>query len=310
MGYKFRLCFQLRKDCSFTGDEESVEFLTRNGESLTLVATDKEKKLGSSKRFVLGSRAYNTVEEATKAGEAARVALLYYAITDRVGIDFGKYEPAGGLTKAGKEMFSAQLGAPVLNDRLGLTVFEAESNPRFIRIPATFSVGKSTQAFVDTVSDAYRRYVLVSPRAEVAIELFTISYFESTPSARFLSLYMSLETLLEPLPRSAEAQEHVNALIEITRSAKVPEEDKQSLLGALGWLNKESIAQTGRKVADKLLGGNLYDSLPPGQFFAKIYRMRNDLVHRGVADRNELARVVGELGRFVGDILRHQFNET
>lgn len=44
MGYKFRLCFQLPEDSSFTGDEESISILAHNDESLELVAIDKEKK--------------------------------------------------------------------------------------------------------------------------------------------------------------------------------------------------------------------------------------------------------------------------
>ncbi len=122
--------------------------------------------------------------------------------------------------------------------------------------------------------------------------------------------------LFEPSSRSAEAQEHVSALIESTKDAEFPEDldkgrgDKESLLDALKWLKKESIAQTGKKMADKLLPGNQYNSLSPAQFFAKIYRMRNNLMHRGVADRNKLSRIMSELERFVSDILLRQFNET
>ncbi len=142
MGYKFRICFQLPKDTSFTGDEESVRFLTSSGESMWIMAIDKDGKLGSSNRFAIGGGTYYSVEEAKMAGDAARIALLYYATTNRVGIDFGKYKSASSLAKAGKEMFSAQLGVPVLNDRLGLTVYEADQDPRFIQLHPDFSFGK------------------------------------------------------------------------------------------------------------------------------------------------------------------------
>ena len=310
MGHKFRLCFRLPEDSSFTGDEESIAILEHNGESLELVAIDKEKKLSLSKRFVINGGPYDTVEEAEKAGEAARVALLYYAITRRVGINLSEYEPGGRLTDAGKEFFSADINAPVLDDWLGLTVFEAEPSPQFVRFDMSIQVRKSTQTFVKTMEDSFRRYALTSPRAEVAIGLFTSSFFENTPSARFLSLYMSLEVLLEPLPRTEEAQEHVDALIKTTKTAKVPKEDKESLLGALGWLKKESIKQTFIKLADRLLSGSLYDSLSPEEFFDKISRIRNDLVHRGIADPTELVNIVLDLEKLVVDILRHQFEET
>lgn len=310
MRYKFRLCFQLPEDTSFSGDNDSVEFLTTSGEPMWLVAIDKDGQLSSSHRFVLSGGSYDSVEEAKTAGEAAYTALLYYAATNRVGIDFGKYESASSLSNIARERLSAQLGVPVLNDRLGLTIYEAEPAPRFNRFHAEIRVGKSTPALVDALKNAYRRYMLASSRAEIAFQLFTISYFENTPSARFLSLCMSLEALFDPSARSDKAQEHISTLIESTRNSEIPEEDRKSLLGALGRLKKESIAQTGKKMADNLLPGSQYGSLPPEKFFAKIYLMRNDLVHRGIADRNELSRVLIELERFVSDILRCQFNET
>ena len=89
----------------------------------------------------------------------------------------------------------------------------------------------------------------------------------------------------------------------------MPDDDKNSLLGALGWLKNRSIAQTGRTLAIQLLTGNTYDSLDPGSFFQKVYKLRNDLVHRGAFDPNALHVLVGEIERFVSDILQHQFVE-
>ena len=297
MGYKFRLSFLLPEDSSFIGDEESTEVLARNSESLKLVARDKEKGLGSSNRFDLIGGRYVTFEEAKEAGEAAHVALLYYATTNCVGINFGEYVLAGELTKAG-------------DDRLGLTVFEGEPTYRLVGLPVSLEVGRSTQAFVKTMQDAFRRYALTSPRAEIATELFTASFFENPPRARFLFLYMSFEVLLEPLPRSPEAQELVSEMMEIARNAEIPKEDRESLLSALGGLKKESIRKTGGKLADGLLSGSLYDSLSPEEFFDKINRIRNDLVHQGEVDLNELVDIVPELEGFVGDILRHHFKEN
>jgi len=307
MTYKFRLCFRLLGDTTFTGEDESIEFQTRTGETLTLAAVDKERKLNSSNRFSLIGGPYKSVKEANEAGNAARTALLYYAASNRVGIDLGRCAPAGGLTKAGKELFSKKLGAPVLDDYLGLTIFEAELHPLFVQFHAKAVVGKATQTFVGTVGDAFRRYSFSSSRAELATELFTMSHFEGTPSARFLSLFMSLETLMEPAPRSDAAREHVRTLIEATKDAELPQPDKKLLLGALGRLQNESILQTGKKIAQALLADNLYDSLPPDKFFSKVYTLRNNLVHRGIVDRDELSRILGEMDRFVSDILCRQF---
>ena len=66
-----------------------------------------------------------------------------------------------------------------------------------------------------------------------------------------------------------------------SKAADIPQDDKLSLLGAIAWLKNQSIAQTGRKMAEDLLGDARFQSLRAEEFFYKMYKTRNDLVHRG-----------------------------
>jgi len=72
-------------------------------------------------------------------------------------------------------------------------------------------------------------------------------------------------------------------------------------------LKNQSIAHTGRRLAEELLGNATYQSLRAGEFFNKLYKTRNDLVHRGVVDRDALHVLVGDTDQFVSDILQRHF---
>ena len=308
MNYKYRVCFQLAAEGPFTEEETFLEFKSnQTGENFKLSALNKEKKFNSSNRFSVIGGPYNTVEKAQDSAEKVKIAVLYYATKQRVGIDLGKYALPGGLTKDGREMLSQQHGTPVLDDKLGITIFEAEPKPLFYSLHAKGASRRSIDSFIDTLKQIPDTFNFKSPRAELAVELYSMSHFESTSSARFLTLFMRLEALFYPLPKSEEACLHVDSLIQATNNAEIPDEDKKLLIDELSWRKKESIAQTGKRMARELLAEKEYFSMTAEKFFKKIYKTRNDLVHRGIVNRPELHSMLGEVDRYVSDILQKQF---
>ena len=132
------------------------------------------------------------------------------------------------------------------------------------------------------------------------------SHFETSASARFLAMFMTLEVLMTHTGRSDAARGHVERLIQITKAADIPQDDKLSLLGAIAWLKNQSIAQTGRKMAEDLLGDARFQSLRAEEFFYKMYKTRNDLVHRGIVNPDALHTLVGDADQFVSEILQRR----
>lgn len=122
--------------------------------------------------------------------------------------------------------------------------------------------------------------------------------------ARFLLLFVSLESLFEPAPRSEEARNHVQSLIDATQQSPLEQKEKEAIGSILGSLKKRSINQTGRDLASRLLGEHKYDELEAEAFFSKIYKMRNKIVHEGEIDPAAIHSIVGEMDRFVSDLIR------
>lgn len=274
---------------------------------LKLAAADNKKSLNKSNRFHIVGGPYDSVEEAQNAAESTRLSLYYFAAQNKRGFNLGKYEPSGGLTSAGEEHFEKIYGAPVINDKLGITIFEAEPNPLFTRFDVRAKLSRSTDAFIQSLQKSFGKYTFLSDKADLSVELFSMSYFESSINARFLTLFMALEVLLERENRSNATNSLIYQFVDSAKKSALPDNEKNSLIRGLELLKEESIGQAARKNAGNLLGENRYLSLKPKQFFNKAYELRNELIHTGKIDDNKLREIISEFEKFVGDLLQNQF---
>jgi hypothetical protein len=154
-----------------------------------------------------------------------------------------------------------------------------------LELLSTARASSQAQVVADELSSSIGRFTIVSPRAEVASALYSITPFVGLPAAHFLLLFISLESLFAPKLRSDDAQAHVQSLLDSTQQARISPEDRVAICSSLSFLKAQSIAQTGRDLAASLLGGRTYQELQAPEFFSKVYGLRNDMVHRGTIDR-------------------------
>ena len=220
-GYKFRVCFKLANDGTFTGEEKSLEFpVNQLGGILKLTAIGNKEKFNSSNRYHIVGESYKTEKEARASAEKVKIAVLHYAITERMRIDLGNYALLDGfkLSKYGREMYSQQFGAPVQEDYLGITIFEAELMPKFINVSFKGVVGKSIDTFVNKLQQNCGRYTFESTQVTLAAELYSMSHVENTSRVKFLTLVMCLEVMIKPFSRSEEIRSHVSSLIDATKA--------------------------------------------------------------------------------------------
>jgi hypothetical protein len=304
--YGVRVCFRFLRQGFLTSEDEFIEFsASLSGLRLKLSAGKRGEALGASERFSLSSEPFLSPEGAQEAGESIRHALLLISARTKHGLDLGQGALRSfSISQYGKKMIADSIGAEaVTEDHLGLTVYPTDPKPRFVRMDIAAVVTRPAQTFVADLAATVGRYRFVSPKAENASGLYALSHFVGRAPARFLMLFVALEALLEPSLRSPRAREHVDALISSTKMSALSDEEKMALCSALSFQKAESIAATGRSLSDRLLRGNVYDSLSPAEFFGKIYRVRNDLVHRGLIDPGTLQSLVAEVDRFVGDLI-------
>jgi hypothetical protein len=308
MEYGFRVCFCLMAKGSLTSLKRTVAANSPGcGQMLKLSAGKPGQPLGKSERFSISGEGFATEPEAEIAGHAVRTALLLISARMRRGLDIGQNSLRSfAISTHVKEAVAAQLGTSLVEDHLGLTTFSLPK-PSFLRLNMAGLLSRSAESFLADVAATAGQHRCASKKAESAAELYAISHFVGRAPARFLLLFVAMESLFEAAPRTTEARKHVDCLITATRVATIDPEEKEALCAALTFLKDRSIAQTGRTLADSLLGSERYESLAPGKFFSHVYKVRNRLVHRGEIDPASLHTLLGEFDRFVADLVSRHF---
>jgi|CXWL01.1.fsa_nt_gi hypothetical protein len=312
MSFGFRVCFILNGEGSLTSDEEFISFVARKGDiPLKLSSGTAGVSIGKTDRFSISGGSFDTAEDAQAAAEKVRVALLRRATAMRQGIDLGQQAlKSFGMSAYGKQYIAELFKVhAVQEDHLGITVFRDDPKPKFVRMNATALVSSQAQALVDDLSAAVGRYKFTTEKSEIAAGIYAISHFVGRAPARFLLLFVSLEALFKPMPRSDVVQNHVQSLIATTVQAKIPTDERDAIASALTFLKSRSIAQTGRELAATLLEGQTYEGMDAATFFSHIYRMRNDIVHQGKIEPGAVHSILGEFDRFVSELISRQYVE-
>jgi hypothetical protein len=267
---------------------------------------EREKSISDSKHLSLTVRPFATGGEAGAAADRWVDALKIAFAQVLIGADFGDRAPKGVATEAGLEMLEQEVGQRVINDVHGVSVFECDPEPRFVRIEAAGVVGKPADRVTAAIALALERQVEMSPGERLSYDLFAASSREFSVDARFVMLMMALETLIHCDPRAESVRQHVKSLITSTRRSDLPKAEKDSIVGNLNWLLNESIGQAGKKLASKL-GNRTYmdEAETPEKFFSECYNFRSALVHGSHPrpSREDVGNRTAPLERFVADLL-------
>ena len=183
-------------------------------------------------------------------------------------------------------------------------IYECEPPPIFAAISGDAVVGKPPDELRAKIKLAMEVGYRLSPRQELAYELYSASFSQSNADARFILLFMALETLISPNPRDRQVKEHVQRLINETMKAGLRRSETSSLTGSLIWLLDKSIGQAGRRLA-RSLGDRRYMDKRAPEFFTDCYTVRSQLVHGHSPrpTREEVDTRAAHLETFVGDLL-------
>lgn len=308
MTFSFRLPFRVPQHMDISAAEGHPLRKTQSEEVwLTRV---RDTASGEATLWSARGAGYGTPEQALEAGDACRDLLSQSFARLLLAADFGDDRAQNGrftdetLAKTAKET-----GRVVSPDRYGVEVFLTDSEPLRIGLSATVSFGPNEQQFRDVVGQADEQLTRMSRAERLAFDLYSGSFFQPTTKTQFLMLMMAVEALMVPQPRDQEAHELVQQLIDTTKSSGVTDSDRQSILGGLHGMRRESIGQAGRSLA-KTLEPRKYGGQESVKFFGQSYETRSALVHgNGSAQADEAANLVGPLTRFVADLLTRRHTD-
>jgi hypothetical protein len=156
--------------------------------------------------------------------------------------------------------------------------------------------------------------VLTNRKLRLALEVYASSFFESSESARFLTLMTVLEALAEPALRPGLIIDCVDGFIGQIQSQReglvelcgVQEFD--SLAGSLKHCREKSISQQIRSLLKARLAGTPEAVHIPK--FSHLYKIRGKLVHDGLSDDTEIRGAISTLDSLVPALLRELLLEA
>ena len=272
MAYSFRIRFNRSPADTIqsVASELSVPVIDERL-SIILRARQDDLPICDSDQLALVGSGYQTTDEANTAGSRLQDALMVALARVCVGADFGHRAAKGMFTDHGLKWVGEQIGQRALNNIHGLMVFQSKPKPRFASTNTQMIRGASPEVFMTAITQSMILQPQITERDLLAYTLFNASFFQPTADSRFLLLVMSIEALIDPALLSSDAQNHVESLIEQTKSSSLPVEERNSTLGSLRWLRRKSINQAGKRLTAERLGSRVYSDRTATEFFSYCY---------------------------------------
>lgn len=302
--YGFRVPFRMASRSLLDLAEPTHDLQICDGVWVRLSSAEPAGPLRNALRIAIRGDGYRSETDALKDGERWRDIVSRALARLHLAADFGERSPYGQMSKAGERVRRQALGRPVKSDVPGVTTFYSDPRMTFIHSDAEGCRRPSREQSAAVFEAAIELDSPLKPVERLAFDLYSGSFFQPSSDARLLMLMMAIESLLDLQPRSAEAQVHVQSLLDATTRARLAGPERQSLIGSLSWLMNESIGQAGRRLM-KRLEPRRYGGLKPSAFFTQCYSLRSALVHGHVPrpSREEVDLGAAQLEMLVGHLL-------
>lgn len=198
MSFCFRIRFHMGARVRIQSEQPHLVLPGSGDAEVTLKSRAADTPLKDAEVLVLMGRPYRTRGEAQQAAERWRGLIQKAFARVNIGADFGDRAATGSFTSHGLKMLEEQSGRRVVNDLHGIAVFECDPQPLFAAGSAAAQVGVQGERLVDAVALAAERDAVMADRDQLAYDLYSASFSETSADARFVLLMMAAETLIDP----------------------------------------------------------------------------------------------------------------
>lgn len=173
MTYSFRIRFNRSPTDAIQSAQNQLSVSVADKRvSIVLRARQDDLTIRDSDQLALVGSGYQTESEASAAGSLLQDALMVALARIRVGADFGHRAAKGMFTTHGLKWVGEQIGQRVLNNTLGLMVFQSEPKPRFASTNAQMTRGANPEIFMSAFTQAITLEPQIVERDLLAYTLF------------------------------------------------------------------------------------------------------------------------------------------
>jgi len=309
--FRFRLRFNFPESYRIASGATELLLLTDGDIELKLKSGLPDSPLEKASRAAIIGGPFTSADQAHEVGEQAKRSVLFWAVEQRVGVDFGDGKQRSHLTADGMRAFEEQYGRPIRLDRHGIDVYETRDNLGFLNIGFEAGIQKNPQAFVDTFQREFPAKRHITEKQMLASEIYASSFFDVSQRSRFITLVTAVEALLDSSKRDEDVQTLVDEFVHLTKESGIDCSIRKSICGSLNWIRYESIGRTGRTLVNQLLPGQAYAGMPASQFFAKAYSLRSTIVHTGAPeDGVDMLEMANAMEEFVARLVLASLGST
>ena len=311
--YDFRLRFNFPEAYRINSDVEEIELLVLPlGERIRMRSGAIGTPIKDHAQVAVLGGPFASEDQARDAAEKTKRALLYWAIEQRLGIDFGDRKQRSMATNAYLAMLEKQHGHPFRNDIHGIDVYEHVEKLKFVSVNGKATVGKYPPRLIDTFQREYLSSRQLTEKQVLASEIYASSFFDISARSRFITLVTAVEALLERPKRSDVVEELVVEFKAKTQLSNIDEQAKKSIIGSLEDLKRESITQAGRTLAGRLIPNELFDGQSSADFFTRCYKLRGQILHRGKVEDGlvDMLHLANVMQSFVAKLLLAALNSA
>lgn len=284
--YQFCLDFFISRSNDIIDDNQLAEFNFIQNQPLIL-KSQYGHPIRDSKYFRISANGFQTESEAAKSSELLEISLLVMGLKRDLGVKI--QSPISVVSS------SLSVSSPSLEENtIGLTPIPSPE-------------------FGQSLISIYNSSINVSDKKlKLGLELYNASRHEVSKTSEFLTLVMAMESLLKQKERSKDAVELVKQFKTMLQESIIDEDTKNSMLGSLKFLEKESINQGLQRLANNYLHDKTYNDSPANKFIKHCYNIRSKLVHDGETSETteKLLTLTGQLKNFVSDFLIQKLNST
>lgn len=309
MTYRFRVVFFHSRPGFFRLDEEVIEFQIESNLVVTVVPRDANKLIDATK-YHIESRGFSNIEKAKECGEKIRThlrllnCLLHLGLT--IPISDGEIEQVSAAIKEK----ALELGGKIIDTIVGLHVFPDDGLHFEYVQSGKMNVYPSDPLYVlQSIKESWGDIYKLDEHASFVIELLNISVRESSPKIKFLATYMAMEQIIKKGMRSAEAQQLIDQLVQFTKESKISDQEKTSLIGALGHLKEQSFSSAFSAFSKRITSPTVIFNMSVPKFVSGCIEIRNKIAHNvSVENIPELENYTANLRSFAMSILWSDYN--
>jgi hypothetical protein len=268
-GFRFR--FLLPRDKRIEEKSDSFEIYLPSEDKTIILKAYERDSIREAENLVISGNGFRLREEAERCGKRVKNSILLCGPILRMGFDIGKDKASfligNHLKEKGKE-----LGFNIIEDTHGLCIFEEDLKVRVFSSKSSVSISTPLKLLMEKFNHIYGMDINLSNKETLALELYNMSFFESSLRARFVTLISAIEALCKRFKRSNEVIKHLDNLIDITRNSSLFKFDKKSIINNI---RTESISESCRQLVKKNLG------IDREAEFINYYKIRNQISHNG-----------------------------